>query len=70
MTTQTNPIETVKRKDGSRGVYYFGRKVGDYARVTYLPDGSRRWRGVSVHGTVVYGWSENTVRAALMGAYH
>ena len=70
MTTKpTNPIETIRRADGTRGVYYFGHKVGDYAPIAYRADDSRRWRAVSVHGLVAYACNENAARAALLGMY-
>lgn len=66
----TMPIETVKRRDGTRGVYYFGHKVGDYAPVTYKPDNSRRWRVLSVHGHIDYAYSENGAQRLLLSLYH
>jgi hypothetical protein len=64
------PIETVKRKDGTRGVYYFGHKAGDYAPVTYKPDNSRRWRVLSIHGYVNYARTEIDAQRLLLEMYH
>lgn len=61
-----NPFAIVRHGDGTRTVYYFGQQVGNYARVNYLADNSRRWRGVSINGQVIYANNERAALQALI----
>lgn len=54
--------------DGTFSLFYAGRLVGHYARTRRKGTGAR-WRGVSVHGVLVYAGTRTAVESALMEAY-
>jgi len=54
--------------DGTFSLFYAGRLVGHYAR-TRRKGTSARWRGVSIHGVLVYAGTQTAVESALMGTY-
>lgn len=51
-------------------LYYFGKEVGYISKIQYQATGERGYRGVSVHGDIVYGRSLKAAQALLMGVYH
>jgi hypothetical protein len=66
----SNPIELVQNKDKTWTLFYFGKEAG-YIQRSYLGlRGQRIYRGLSVHGSIVYGESLNTVKSDLLGLYH
>lgn len=62
-------MQSKRNSDGSRSLYYNGRLVGHYDSVGYARATGRRWRGVSVHGKLVYSHTHRGVEAALMELY-
>jgi hypothetical protein len=59
--------------DAFSGVYtlfYFGKEVGYISKIKYEHDGRKGFRGVSVHGDVIYAYSLLSAQNLLMGAYH
>jgi len=57
-----------RNDDGTWSLWHARRLVGHYAR-TRMRGHPARWRGVSVHGVLVYAGTRQAVEAALMGAY-
>lgn len=62
-------FQSKRNADGSRSLYYNGRLVGHYDSVGYARAYGRRWRGVSIHGRLVYAHTQPAVEAALMELY-
>ncbi len=54
--------------DGTFSLFYAGRLVGHYARTRRKGTGAR-WRGVSIHGVLVYAGTRTAVESALMETY-
>jgi hypothetical protein len=59
--------------DAFSGVYTLylrDQEVGYISKIKYEHDGRKGFRGVSVHGDVIYAYSLLSAQNLLMGAYH
>lgn len=60
-------------KDELSGVYTLylhGKEVGYISKIQYKADRRKGFRGVSVHGDIIYAYSLLSAQNKLMEAYH
>jgi len=65
-----NPIELVKNPDKTWTLYYFGKEVGYISKRPKMQGNYDTYRGVSVHGAIVWTGSLESARSALLAEYH
>ena len=51
-------------------VFYFDKEVGYITKVKYKMDRRNGFRGVSVHGEIIYASSLSSAKKRLMEVYH
>jgi hypothetical protein len=51
-------------------LFYFDKEVGYISKIKYMATGERGYRGISVHGGIVYARSLKMAKTRLMEAYH
>lgn len=51
-------------------LYYFDKEVGYISKIKYKMDRRNGFRGVSVHGEIIYAPSLSSAKKRLMEVYH
>lgn len=65
-----NPIKLVKNPDRTWTLYYFDKEVGYISKRPSISGHYNTYRGVSVHGSIVWTGSLDSAQSALLAEYH
>jgi hypothetical protein len=65
-----NPIKLVKNPDKTWTLFYFAQEVGYISKRPSMSGNHNTYRGVSVHGSIVWAGSLDSAQSALLSEYH